>query len=81
MFNWQVRTSYIPELGTEFPPSVPNCYDLAKQLSHYLYFFSFLLFYLGLTIQEGVQESVMLQVSHSHGHMIGSHSITSHDVT
>jgi len=50
------------------------CYDLAKQLSHYLYFlfFSFLFFYLGLTTQKGVQESVMSQVSQIH-------SVTSHD--
>jgi len=49
-----------------------------KQLSHYLYFFSFLFFffsfYLGLTTQKEVQESVTSQVSHSH-------SVTSHDVT
>jgi len=58
-------------------------HDLAKQLSHYLYFFSFLFlfFYLGLTTQKEVWESIMLQVSHSHGHMTGSHSIISHDVT
>jgi len=60
-----------------------QCHDLAKQLSHYLYFFSFLFlfFYLGLTTQKEVQESVMSQVSHKHSHMTGSHSITSHDVT
>ena len=34
------------------------CHDLAKWLSHYLYFF-----YLGLTIQKGVWESIMSQVS------------------
>jgi len=60
-----------------------TCHDLAKWLSHYLYFFSFLFlfFYLGLTTQKEVQESVMSQVSHSHSHMTGSHSITSHNVT
>jgi len=57
------------------------CHDLAKWLSHYLYFFSFLFFYLGFTTQKKVQESVMSQVSHSHSHMTGSHNITSHDVT
>ena len=42
------------------------CHDLAKWLSHYLYFFSFLFlfFYLGLTTQKEVQESVTSQVSH-----------------
>jgi len=59
------------------------CHDLAKRLSHYLYFFSFsfLFFYLGLTTQREVWESVTSQVSHSHGHMTESHSVTSHDVT
>ena len=57
------------------------CHDLAKWLSHYLYFFSFLFFYLGLTTQREVWESVMSQVSHSHGHMTGSHSVTLHNVT
>ena len=63
--------------------SSPNCHDLAKWLSHYLYFFSFLFlfFYLGLTTQREVRESITSQVSHSHGHMTGSHSVTSHDVT
>jgi len=57
------------------------CHDLAKQLSYYLYFFSFLFlfFYLGLTTQKEVRESVMSQVSHSHSHMTGSHSVISHD--
>jgi len=60
-----------------------KCHDLAKRLSYYLYFFSFLFlfFYLGLTTQKEVRESVMSQVSHSHGHMTGSHSVTLHDVT
>jgi len=62
----------------------PRCHDLEKQLSHYLYFFSFLLFYfilfyLELTIQEGVWESIISQVLHSCGHMTGSHSVMSHD--
>jgi len=45
-----------------------ECHDLAKRLSYYLYFFSFLFlfFYLGLTTQREVWESVMSQVSHSH---------------
>jgi len=45
---------------------VPTCHDLAKQLSHYLYFI-FLFFSLGLTMQKGVQESVT------------SHHMMSHD--
>jgi len=60
-------------------PLYTMCHDLAKWLSHYLYFFSFLFlfFYLRLTTQKGVQESVMSQVSQSH--TPGSHSIISHD--
>ena len=54
-------------------------YDLAKQLSHYLYLLYFT-FSFGLTTQEGVQESVMSQVSHSYGHMTESHSVISHDI-
>ena len=49
--------------------NIPNCcYDLAKQLSYYLYFFSFLFlfFYLGLTTQK--------EVSH-----YKCHTVTSHD--
>ena len=49
------------------------CHDLTKQLSYYFFFFLlfyFILFYLGLITQEGVQESVVSQVSHSCGHMI-----------
>ena len=43
-----------------------QCHNLAKWLSHYLYFFSFLFlfFYLGLTIQKGVWESVTQSQSH-----------------
>jgi len=55
-----------------------HCYDLTKRLSHYLYLL-FFFFSFGLTIQEGVWESIMSQVLHSH--MTGSHSVTSHDVT
>ena len=51
-----------------------------KQLSHYLYFFFFLFLILDL-LQREVWKSVTSQVSHSHGHMTGSHSVTSHDVT
>ena len=47
-----------------------------KRLSHYLYFFSF---YLGLTTQKEVRESVTSQVSHSHSHMTGCHNVTSHE--
>jgi len=46
-----------------------------------LFIFFFLFFYLGLTIQKEVRESVMSQVVHSHSHMTGSHSIISYDVT
>ena len=35
----------------------PHCYDLAKRLSHYLYFFSFL-FLLDLQLQDGAQKSI-----------------------
>jgi len=56
------------------------CHDLAKWLSYYLYLLYFT-FSFGLTTQEGVWESVMSQVLHSHGHMTRSHSITSHDIT
>ena len=52
----------------------------AKSLSIF-FFFSFLFFYLGLTTQREVWESVTSQVLHSHDHMTGSHGITSHDVT
>jgi len=42
-----------------------TCYDLAKQLSHYLYLLYFT-FLFGLTTQESMWESVMSQVSQSH---------------
>jgi len=48
---------------------------MAKSLFIFLFFF----FSFGLTTQEGVWKSVTSQVSHSHGHMIGSHSVMSHD--
>jgi len=57
-----------------------RCYDLAKQLSHYLYLLYFT-FSFGLTVQEEVWESITLQVSYNHGHMTGSHSVILHDVT
>ena len=50
---------------------------MAKLLSIFL--FLFFSFYLGLTTQKEVWESVTSQVSHSCSHMTGSHSITSHD--
>ena len=43
------------------------CHDLAKtakSLSIFLFFFFFFSFYLGLTTQKEVRESVMSQVSH-----------------
>jgi len=48
--------------------SITTCYDLAKQLSYYLYFFSFLFFFLDL-----LHRREYGKVSHSHSH------ITSHD--
>ena len=71
----------MPEGSGTLPRGQP-CHDLvktAKSLSIFLFFF--FSFYLGLTTQKEVQESVMSQVSHSHSHMTGSHSVTSHDVT
>ena len=41
----------------------PQCHNLAKQLSHYLYFFLFY-FNLDLLHKEEVQESVTWQISH-----------------
>ena len=49
------------------------CHDLAKQLSYYLYLFSFLFFSLDLLHRRECRK-----VSH---HMTGSHSVMSHDVT
>ena len=36
-----------------------RCHDLAKQLSHYLYFFSFSFLFSDLQLQSGVRESIM----------------------
>jgi len=52
-----------PQKGNSFPHfwtvnPQPQCHDLAKWLSHYLYFFSFL-FLLDLLHKEGVWESVI----------------------
>ena len=59
-----------------------GCHDLAKQLSHYLYFFSFLFFFLflfGFTTQGGsIEKCHMTNITH-HGHMTGCHSVTLHD--
>jgi len=46
---------------TCFGLSLSLCYDLAKWLSHHLFFF-FFFFSFGLTIQKKVQESITLQV-------------------
>ena len=46
----------------------PTYYNLAKWLSHYLYLLYFT-FSFELTTQEGVWESVTLQVSHSHSYI------------
>ena len=58
------------------------CHDLAKtakSLSIFLFFFFFFSFYLGLTTQKEVRESVMSQVSHkSQSHHMMSHN-ESHD--
>jgi len=70
--------SNVSQSSQVFAMELRYYHDLAKRLSHYLYFFSFLFLFfdLGLTTQREVWESVMSQVSHSH-----SHSVTSHDVT
>jgi len=66
---WSIKKDSENEKGF-----IKSCYDLVKWLSHYLYIsFLFFFFYLGLTTQKGVRESVMLQMSHSHSHMTGSH--------
>jgi len=67
-------TGRIPHIG--FEPS-QACHDLAKRLSHYLYFssFLFLFFYLRLTTQKEVWESVTSQVSRSHNRK-SQHHIT-----
>ena len=78
---WCVKVN---TLGTLYEKDLDRaCYNLVKWLSYYLYSFSFLsfCFYLGLTTQKGVRESVTSQVSHSHSHITGSHSVTSHDIT
>ena len=46
-------------------------HDLAKQLSHYLYFFSFL-FLFGLTTQESNIEKYHMSNVTCHSHMAGS---------
>ena len=38
--------------------SIGVCHDLAKRLSHYLYFFSFSFLFLDLQLQSGAQESI-----------------------
>ena len=54
------------------------CHDLAKQLSHYLFFFFFFfLFFWTYYIEESVGKC-HVTVSHSYGHIIGSHNIISH---
>ena len=61
--NWAYSEFVKPMKGSH-----DSCHDLAKWLSHYLYFFSFLFFcfYLGLTTQKRVWKSVTSQVSQSH---------------
>jgi len=51
---------------------------MAKLLFIFLLFY-FIFFYLELTTQEGVWESVMSQVLYSCGYMTGSHGVMSHD--
>jgi len=58
----------VEELVEIWPNEV---YDTAKLLFIFLFFS----FSLGLTTQEGVQESVMSQVSHSHSHITWCHMI------
>ena len=45
--------------------SITTCHDLAKRLSYYLYFFSFLFFFLNLLHRREYRK-----VSHSHSHMV-----------
>jgi len=59
------------------------CYDLAKQLSHYLYFFSFFFFFFfflfGLTTQERSTEKCYITNITYYSHMSGCYSVMSHD--
>jgi len=75
--------------GTSFLFSFPflflqfqaRCYNLVKQLSHYLYFFSFLLFYFFSFTLNLLYKKECGKVLHSCSHITGSHSVMSHDVT
>ena len=55
-----------------------GCYDLAKQLSHYLYllFFFFWTYY----TERSAEKCYITSVT-SHSHMIGCHMVTSHHIT
>ena len=70
--QWKLMNLLIEDIPQILTTTNKGLYhDLAKWLSHYLYFFSF-----GLTTQERVQEKVTSQVLHSHSHMkIRSHII------
>jgi len=54
------------------------CYDLAKQLSHYLYFFSFIFLFGFITQGGSIEKYYMTNVTH-YGHMSGCHSVMSHN--
>jgi len=61
----------------QLPDVIPkqSCYDLAKWLSYYLYFFS----YLDLLYKKGVQEKGYMTNVIYHSYMLGCHSVISHD--
>jgi len=48
--------AFLQGLGVK--QAISTCYDLAKWLSHYLYFFSFSFLFLDLQLQGGAQESI-----------------------
>ena len=50
---------YFTKLDVQWGFNNVHCHDLAKRLSHYLYFFSFLfLFFLDLQLRSGVREGI-----------------------
>jgi len=63
---------------TSFRHTQRWCHDLAKTAKS-LSIFLFFLFFFFLSWTYYTEGSVMSQVSHSHNHMTGSHSVTSHE--
>ena len=64
----------------------PPCHDLAKRLSHYLYFFSFLFFFFGLTTTRWSMGKYHVTLSQCHngvtdGHRWSCHKSQSQGVT